>query len=96
MASVLTLTLTLTGAGLYRGIRSWAQDGAAERVLELQNRLGPVLLGLRWPLRTTFLVSGAALRGVSSTAVRARAKAGEPLADLVGTEAEEAVRALYA
>lgn len=41
--------------GVYRGIRTWEQDGRAERLLELQNRLGPALVGLRWPYATTFL-----------------------------------------
>ena len=41
--------------GVYRGIRTWEQDGRSEQLLELQNRLGPAFLGLRWPYATTFL-----------------------------------------
>jgi cytidyltransferase-like protein len=40
---------------VYRGIRSWRLDGAAERFLELQNRVGPPLMALTWPYATTFL-----------------------------------------
>ena len=56
---------------MFRGIRSLEQDGRNERLLELQNRLGPVLLAQRWPLRTTFLLSPPELRELSSTKVRA-------------------------
>ena len=55
---------------LYRGIRSWEADGAAERWLLLLNQLGPVALALRWPLPTTFLLAGWRYEHVSSTLIR--------------------------
>ena len=39
-------------AVMYRGIRSWAKDGAGERLLHVQNLLGPLLLDRRWPTVT--------------------------------------------
>ena len=39
-------------AVMYRGIRSWAKDGADERLLHVQNLLGPLLLDRRWPTVT--------------------------------------------
>ena len=39
-------------AVMYRGIRSWAKDGADERLLHVQNLLGPLLLDRCWPTVT--------------------------------------------
>jgi predicted metal-dependent HD superfamily phosphohydrolase/phosphopantetheine adenylyltransferase len=62
---------------LYRGIRSWRADGASERMLELLNALGPLLLApLGRPLRTYFLGADPRLAHISSSAVRRELAAG--------------------
>ncbi|KAG8461441.1 hypothetical protein KFE25_001045 [Diacronema lutheri] len=68
-----------TGADcLYRGIRSWAADGATERTLELLNWVGPLLLApAARPLRTRFLGADPRLAHVSSSAVRRALAAGD-------------------
>ena len=70
---------------LYRGIRSWAADGFAEKHLELLNTAGPILLGpLVRPVPTRHLGADPRYIDASSTLVRkgvaARGAAGvEPL-----------------
>ena len=54
----------------FRGIRTWAADGAEERHLSILNSWGPLLLGPVWPLRTIFLEGDPRYRDVSSTVVR--------------------------
>jgi phosphopantetheine adenylyltransferase len=54
----------------FRGIRSWAEDGADELKLLIQNTYGPLLLGRIWPINTVFLEGDPRYRGVSSTLVR--------------------------
>lgn len=94
--------------GVYRGIRSWHQDGMAERWLELQNRVGPMVLGPLWPYQTTFLClpapgeDGGSKGGpnsnlnVSSTEVRDRLRRGEYIDDLVGSaKAAKQIAALW-
>lgn len=82
---------------LFRGIRSWSKDGSSERFLHLLNQLGPVLLGLRWPIPTVFIESDPHLAHISSTLIRERCRevaseeaATRALAGLVpaGTEGE--------
>ena len=68
---------------LYRGIRTWAQDGLAERQLELLNLLGPPMVALAPPLRTAYVQADPAYAHVSSTLVRARLRGGERVDDLV-------------
>jgi len=73
-------------AWLARGIRTFAKDGPAEKFLELQNLLAPVLLGpLAVPVRTQYLVCGdhAELAAISSTVVRKRIERGEDIGDLM-------------
>jgi phosphopantetheine adenylyltransferase len=54
-----------------RGIRSWSQDGAEERLLQIQNTWGPLMLGpLWWPLPTIFITGDPRYHHVSSTLVR--------------------------
>merc|ERR1712185_113310 len=40
---------------MYRGIRSWSKDGAAEKWLELLNVTGQLFLGRHWPIPTAYL-----------------------------------------
>lgn len=54
----------------FRGIRTWAEDGADELKLLIQNTYGPMLLGRIWPINTIFLEGDPRYRGVSSTLVR--------------------------
>eukprot|EP00967_Tisochrysis_lutea_P045642 scaffold55373_cov33-Tisochrysis_lutea.AAC.1 len=55
---------------LFRGIRSWGKDGREERFLHLLNQVGPLALGLRWPIRTVFLQADPTFAHISSTLVR--------------------------
>lgn len=56
---------------LVRGIRSWHQDGPAERTLFLQNVWGPILLGpLVRPIPTLYLQGNPMYNHVSSTLIR--------------------------
>jgi phosphopantetheine adenylyltransferase len=88
------------GAGcLYRGIRTWAADGVAEKQLEVLNVLGPLLLGpLARPVPTRYLGADPRYAAVSSTRVRERAtEAGAAgVADLVPPGFAEKLAALYA
>ena len=54
----------------FRGIRTWAADGAEERHLQILNSWGPALLGPVWPIKTIFLEGDPRYRDVSSTVVR--------------------------
>ena len=82
-------------AVLYRGIRTWAQDGLAERQLELLNLLGPPVLALKSPLRTAYVQADPAYAHVSSTLVRSRLKEGERVDDLVPESIAAAVAKAY-
>lgn len=55
---------------MYRGIRTWAQDGTSETWMHVQNQLGPVMLALKWPIPTRLLQGAPSLSHVSSTCVR--------------------------
>lgn len=56
---------------LFRGIRSWERDGKEERILQILNVIGPLILGpLKWPIPTQYLEGDPKYRGVSSTAIR--------------------------
>mmetsp|Transcript_1346 Transcript_1346/g.4698 ORF Transcript_1346/g.4698 Transcript_1346/m.4698 type:complete len:196 (+) Transcript_1346:703-1290(+) len=80
---------------LYRGIRSWAKDGLAERWLEFLNLIGPPALALAPPLRTCFLEADPRYAHVSSTLIRRRCAAAESVADLVPPSIADAVAKLY-
>lgn len=55
----------------FRGIRTWAADGGDERKLQIQNTVGPIMLGpLHWPMKTVLLEGDPKYRDVSSTVVR--------------------------
>jgi pantetheine-phosphate adenylyltransferase len=54
-----------------RGIRNWDKDGPEERVLQIQNTWGPLVLGpLWWPIPTLYLQSPPDFAHVSSTLIR--------------------------
>jgi cytidyltransferase-like protein len=83
---------------LYRGIRSWLQDGPAEKLLQVQNLLGPVLLGKgsqRRPLLTRFIVSNPQLAHVSSSLIRKRIAAKESLGELLPKSINELAMKAY-
>jgi cytidyltransferase-like protein len=92
------------GCVLYRGIRSWAKDGAAETWLHVLNLAGPLLLGpCKLPPETRYCLAPQAndddptnvLGTVSSSEVRAKVQAGERIAGLVPQAAEMAVTQFY-
>jgi pantetheine-phosphate adenylyltransferase len=82
----------------YRGIRSWTQDGITEKLLQIQNVFGPLLLGKsneRRPLLTHFIVSNPQLAGVSSTVLRQRIAANETIVALVPKSINRLARKAY-
>ena len=102
------LARTVGARRLYRGIRTWRQDGPAELLLELLNLVGPPLLApCGAPLRTAYLQADPRYAHVSSSLVRqrcsvaARGDAGEALSssddlsDLVPEAIEADVRRAY-
>lgn len=80
---------------MYRGIRTWKEDGRAEKYLEFQNLFYQLLFG-HWPIPTAYLQGAPALTGVSSTLLRKRLAAGEGIADLVPEACAAAVERAYA
>ena len=64
---------------MYRGIRTWSSDGAAETHLHFQNTFFPPFLGPSLPIPTVFLLGDPAYNHISSTLVR----------DICGGEGEE-------
>eukprot|EP00913_Durusdinium_trenchii_P027180 g25502.t1 len=68
---------------MYRGIRSFQKDGAAEKFLEAQNVIGQVLLGGRRPIPTVYIQADPRFVDVSSTMLRQRINMGESISDLV-------------
>ena len=81
---------------LYRGVRSWRDDGPAEHFLHALNVLGPLFLGpLRAPPETRYIVADEKLHKVSSTAVRDAVAAGASLDGLVPAAIATDVRTLY-
>ena len=75
---------------MYRGIRSWKQDGREERILLLLNILGPFLLGpLQGPVESRFIDTSStsspsqALHRLSSSLVRKAMLEGQTIDSLV-------------
>lgn len=55
----------------FRGIRSWKKDGWEERILQILNIGGPLLLGpFIWPIPTVYLEGNPKYNHVSSTLIR--------------------------
>lgn len=80
---------------LYRGVRSWEQDGKAERYLEWLNTIGPITIGKTMPIPTYYLGGNPAFQNASSTLLRARAINGEEVSELVPPGCAAAVLQLY-
>ena len=80
---------------LYRGIRTWAKDGAAESVLAWLNLIGPLLLEARVPPTTRYVEAAHELAHISSTLVRSRAKAALSLEGLVPSSVAKEIAAAY-
>lgn len=80
---------------MYRGIRSWAQDGRAEKKLECQNIFYQLLSGYVRPIPTVYLQGNPELADVSSTVLRSRITKGEDISDLVPKSCVEAVVRAY-
>ena len=79
----------------YRGVRSWQQDGKAERHLEWLNTIGPILIGKTLPIPTYYLEGNPELKHISSTTVRELAAKQDPIGHLVPTKCAAAVLQLY-
>lgn len=69
---------------MFRGIRSWKQDGREERMLMLLNTVGPIIYGpLKWPVPTIYLEGKPEYNHISSTLIRDMCKeASEKKVDL--------------
>lgn len=80
---------------MYRGIRTWREDGRAEKYLEYQNLVYQPLFGY-WPIPTAYLQGAPALSNVSSTLLRKRIAEGASLTDLVPEACAAAVQQAYA
>lgn len=79
---------------LYRGIRTWLQDGPMEKFLELQNLLGQVTYGF-WPIPTVYLPAARDHPGLSSSLLRQRLKDGLDISDVVPPGCASAVAQVY-
>lgn len=79
---------------LYRGIRSWKQDGFDEKFLEFQNILGPVLFGKK-PIPTGYIQANPQYAHLSSTLLRKKLDAGDNITDLVPDGCADAVSSAY-
>mmetsp|Transcript_98778 Transcript_98778/g.174292 ORF Transcript_98778/g.174292 Transcript_98778/m.174292 type:complete len:486 (+) Transcript_98778:59-1516(+) len=94
--SIIFLYAQSIGASvMYRGIRTWKEDGKAEKHLEFQNLYYQLLLTMRWPIPTAYLQGAPALTEVSSTLLRKRIAAEEDILDLVPKVASDAVVQAY-
>lgn len=81
---------------LFRGMRSWKQDGAEEKKLEALNIVGPLLLAGRLPIRTAYLQANPRWNHVSSTLLRDCIRKGTGLEELVPPGSAKAVKDAYA
>merc|ERR1712224_489227 len=79
---------------LYRGIRSWKQDGPDEKLLEFQNILGPMLFGYK-PIRTGYIQANPAYAALSSTLLRKKLDSGDSIKNLVPDSCVDAVSSAY-
>jgi len=79
---------------MYRGIRTWKEDGRAEKYLEFQNLFYQMVLG-RWPIPTAYLQGDPDLCTVSSTLLRSRLKEGSKIDDLVPAGTAKAIIQAY-
>lgn len=80
---------------LFRGVRTWKEDGFAERLLEVLNTVGPITLGGVRPVPTILLGADPRYAHVSSTLIRSRLSADAPIDDLVTPGFASSVRRLY-
>eukprot|EP00428_Durinskia_dybowskii_P034036 CAMPEP_0170275874 /NCGR_PEP_ID=MMETSP0116_2-20130129/37921_1 /TAXON_ID=400756 /ORGANISM="Durinskia baltica, Strain CSIRO CS-38" /LENGTH=514 /DNA_ID=CAMNT_0010527145 /DNA_START=108 /DNA_END=1648 /DNA_ORIENTATION=+ len=80
---------------MYRGIRTWTQDGFGEKLLEFENLFIQPVFG-NWPIPTAYLQGDPKLSAVSSTLIRRRIAAGETISDLVPEACVPAVQKAYA
>lgn len=80
---------------MYRGIRSWQQDGRSEKYLESQNIFFQMLGGTLKPVPTAYLQANPELAGISSTVLRERIAKGEDISGIVPKGCAEAVARAY-
>lgn len=81
---------------MYRGIRTWEEDGEAERVLEVQNACFPMLIQCSPPMRTEYIQGPPQFAHVSSTLLRTRLQSGDSIDDLVCKGVAKDVKEAYA
>eukprot|EP00933_Yihiella_yeosuensis_P066024 TRINITY_DN70081_c0_g1_i1.p1 TRINITY_DN70081_c0_g1~~TRINITY_DN70081_c0_g1_i1.p1 ORF type:complete len:228 (+),score=31.05 TRINITY_DN70081_c0_g1_i1:72-755(+) len=81
---------------LYRGVRSWEEDGGPERYLEVQNICWPSLMICSTPMPTYYVQGPEQYKEVSSTLLRKRLKDGRAINDLVPSSVASKVREAYA
>mmetsp|Transcript_87830 Transcript_87830/g.275092 ORF Transcript_87830/g.275092 Transcript_87830/m.275092 type:complete len:151 (+) Transcript_87830:232-684(+) len=95
-SAIFKLAKQLGAGSLWRGIRSWAEDGKAERYLEIQNLCWPTLGSCGAPMGTYYVEGPPQYSAVSSTILRQRLKSGEPIDDLVPGSVAQKVADAYA
>ena len=81
---------------MYRGLRSFQKDGAAEMCLEAQNISGQLLLGRVRPIPTAYIQADPRFSMVSSTLIRERLKCGDSISELVPPGCVSLVEKCYA
>eukprot|EP00930_Biecheleria_cincta_P005279 TRINITY_DN106200_c0_g1_i1.p1 TRINITY_DN106200_c0_g1~~TRINITY_DN106200_c0_g1_i1.p1 ORF type:complete len:239 (+),score=30.50 TRINITY_DN106200_c0_g1_i1:39-719(+) len=92
---IFKLAKQVGATALYRGIRSWEEDGKSERYLEVQNMCWPTLSSCGSPMMTYYVKGPPQFSFVSSTLLRNRLKAGESIDDIVPSAVAGKVKAAY-
>lgn len=92
---IFKLAKQLRASCLYRGIRTWPEDGKAERYLEVQNICWPMISTCGAPMRTYYIQGPPQFDAVSSTLLRERLKSGASIDDIVPPSVADFVRSAY-
>eukprot|EP00434_Breviolum_minutum_P037610 symbB.v1.2.033355.t1/scaffold4121.1/size44329/6 len=93
---IFKLAKQIGATALYRGIRTWEEDGKAERYLEIQNICWPMISSCGMPMGTYYIEGPPQYACVSSTLLRSRLKSGERIDDIVPACVADVVRNAYA
>eukprot|EP00931_Biecheleriopsis_adriatica_P104463 TRINITY_DN79139_c0_g1_i1.p1 TRINITY_DN79139_c0_g1~~TRINITY_DN79139_c0_g1_i1.p1 ORF type:complete len:227 (+),score=36.45 TRINITY_DN79139_c0_g1_i1:54-734(+) len=92
---IFKLAKQVGATAMYRGIRTWEEDGKPERYLEVQNLCWPMLSSCGTPTYTYYVEGAPHYRFISSTELRRRLKEGESIDDIVPACAAAKVREAY-
>jgi len=92
---IFELAHSIGASVMYRGIRTWKEDGKSEKYLEFQNNIYQPIRGY-CPIPTAYLQGDPAFLHVSSTLLRRRLANHEGIDDLVPAGVAQAVIRAYA